>query len=45
MLTRMYTRWCDRKGFGCQVLDVSHGEESGIKSAVVQISGEYAMVI
>tara|TARA_B100001123_G_C15324974_1_gene1029234 strand:- start:102 stop:1181 length:1080 start_codon:yes stop_codon:yes gene_type:complete len=42
MLTRMYTRWCDRKGFGCQVLDVSHGEESGIKSVVVQISGEYA---
>ena len=42
MLTRMYTRWCDRKGFGCEVLDVSHGEESGIKSVVVQITGHYA---
>jgi peptide chain release factor 2 len=42
MLTRMYTRWCDRKGFGCEILDVSHGEESGIKSVVVQITGDYA---
>ncbi len=42
MLTRMYTRWCDRKGFSCEVLDVSHGEESGIKSVVVQITGHYA---
>ena len=42
MLVRMYTRWCDRKGFGCQILDVSHGEESGIKSVVVQVAGEYA---
>ena len=42
MLARMYTRWCDRKGFGCQILDVSHGEEAGIKSVIVQIAGEYA---
>jgi peptide chain release factor 2 len=42
MLARMYTRWCDRKGFGCEILDVSHGEESGIKSMVVQITGDYA---
>jgi len=42
MLARMYTRWCDRKGFGCEVLDVSHGEESGIKSVVLQITGHYA---
>jgi peptide chain release factor 2 len=42
MLARMYTRWCDRKGFGCEILDVSHGEESGIKSVVVQITGHYA---
>ncbi len=42
MLVRMYTRWCDRKGFGCEVLDLSHGEESGIKSVVMQITGHYA---
>jgi|TARA_Y100000780_G_scaffold116206_1_gene104602 peptide chain release factor 2 len=42
MLVRMYTRWCDRKGFGCEILDLSHGEESGIKSVVIQITGPYA---
>ena len=42
MIVRMYTRWCVRKGFGWQILDVSHGEESGIKSVVVQVAGEYA---
>lgn len=41
MLMRMYVRWSERKGFSNEVLDVSMGEEAGIKSAVVQISGEY----
>ncbi len=42
MLLRMYVRWAERRGFGCDVLDVSSGEEAGVKSAIVQISGDYA---
>ena len=42
MLMRMYLRWAERRGYGSDVLDVSHGDEGGIKSAMIQISGEYA---
>ncbi len=42
MLMRMYTRWAERRGFETEPLDVSAGEEAGIKSAVMQISGENA---
>ena len=42
MLMRMYLRWAERRGFESDVLDVSHGDEGGIKSAVFQISGDYA---
>ena len=42
MLMRMYLRWAERRGFGGDVLDVSPGEEGGIKSAVVQVAGPYA---
>ena len=42
MLMRMYLKWAERKGFKSQVLDVSPGEEGGVKSAVIQISGDYA---
>ena len=42
MLMRMYMRWAERRGYKGELLDVSVGEEAGIKSAVVQISGEYA---
>ena len=42
MLMRMYLRWAERRGFGGDVLDVSPGEEGGIKSAVVQVAGSYA---
>ena len=42
MLMRMYIRWAERRGFKGEVLDVSVGEESGVKSAIVQISGAYA---
>ena len=41
MLMRMYLRWAERRGFSSDVLDVSPGEEGGIKSAVLQVSGEY----
>jgi len=42
MLLRMYLRWAERRGYQAEVLDVSPGEEAGIKSAMVEISGDYA---
>jgi peptide chain release factor 2 len=42
MLLRMYLRWAERRGYNAEVLDVSPGEEAGIKSAVIDISGDYA---
>ena len=42
MLLRMYTRWAERHGFGIEILDMSDGEEAGIKGAVIEIKGHYA---
>jgi peptide chain release factor 2 len=42
MLMRMYVRWAERHGFKVEVLDLLEGEEAGIKSAEIQISGQYA---
>ena len=42
MLMRMYVRWAERHGFRVEVLDLLPGEEAGIKSAEIQISGQYA---
>ncbi|MBK6842095.1 MAG: peptide chain release factor 2 [Gemmatimonadetes bacterium] len=42
MLLRMYSRWAERHGFGLEILDMSEGEEAGIKGAVVEIKGHYA---
>jgi len=42
MLMRMYTRWAERRGFSVEILDLSEGEEAGIKGAVLEITGEYA---
>ena len=41
MLLRMYLRWAERHNYGAEVLDVSPGEEAGIKSAIVEIKGDY----
>jgi peptide chain release factor 2 len=42
MLMRMYMRWAERRGFKGELLDVSVGEEAGVKSAIIQITGDYA---
>jgi peptide chain release factor 2 len=42
MLMRMYTRWAERKGYAIEVVDLSEGEEAGIKGAVLEIKGLYA---
>jgi peptide chain release factor 2 len=42
MLLRMYLRWAEKRGFKAEVLDLTPGEEAGIKSATVQITGDYA---
>ena len=42
MLLRMYLRWCDRRGFKRDLIDIQAGEEAGIKSATVIVHGEYA---
>jgi peptide chain release factor 2 len=42
MLTRMYTRWAERRGYTVTVMDLQPGEEAGIKGASLEIKGEYA---
>jgi peptide chain release factor 2 len=42
MLMRMYTRWAESHGFDVTALDLQQGDEAGIKSATLEISGQYA---
>ena len=42
MLLRMYLRWCERKGFNTELLEVSAGDVAGIKSASLRVEGDYA---
>jgi peptide chain release factor 2 len=42
MLLRMYLRWGAARGFSCEVIDLNPGEVAGIKSASVEVKGEYA---
>jgi peptide chain release factor 2 len=42
MLSRMYTRWAEARGFKVEILDMSEGEQAGIKSVTMQITGPNA---
>jgi len=42
MLARMFTRWTERRGFGRDVVDLQPGDEAGIKSMTMVVTGDYA---
>jgi peptide chain release factor 2 len=42
MLQRMYLRWAERRGYEVELIDLTEGEEAGIKSTTIAIRGKYA---
>jgi len=42
MLMRLYTRWTERHGMECTVVDLQQAEEAGIKGATIEVKGDYA---
>ena len=42
MLERMYLRWAENRNFTTEILDLSEGEEAGIKSVTIAVEGKYA---
>ena len=42
MLLRMYTKWSEGRGFNSDLIEISHGDVAGIKSATLHVSGEYS---
>ena len=42
MLLRMYTRWCEKKNYKTEIIDLLEGDEAGIKSVTVKVTGENA---
>jgi len=42
MLERMYLRWAEKRGFETEILDLTEGEEAGIKSVTIAMDGDYA---
>ena len=42
MLLRMYTKWAESRDFTSNIIEISHGEVAGIKSASLYVEGDYA---
>ena len=42
MLMRLYVRWCERRGYKHEIMDMLYGEEAGIKSVTIEVTGFYA---
>ena len=42
MLMRMYSKWAESRGFAIKIVDISHGDVAGIKSASLHVDGDYA---
>ena len=42
MLLRMYTRWCEKKGYSLETIDYLPGDEAGVKSVMLKVKGEFA---
>jgi peptide chain release factor 2 len=42
MLLRMYLRWCERKNYKVEMIDLLEGEEAGVKNVTFTVSGSYA---
>src|ERR1700693_2925209 len=42
MLMRMYRRWCDKRGFKNDIVDIQPGDEAGTKSVTLLVTGDYA---
>ena len=41
MIRRMYLKWFDKKLFNCEIISEHKGEEAGIKSSTIKVSGDY----
>ncbi len=42
MVQRMFLRWGEKQGYKTQIIDEQHGEEAGLKSSTIHLSGDYA---
>ncbi|MEQ8857807.1 MAG: peptide chain release factor 2 [Pseudomonadales bacterium] len=42
MLLRMYLRWCEKRGFDAEIVELSPGDVAGVKSATIEVAGDHA---